>query len=160
MIGSMRTGTRICGEIAGSSPAKPGAETPMMLEILVDRVGVHARPHVAAVVDAVLDEHDDLLGRPDRQFPQHELIHEGKDRGIRADPQRQRQDRHRGEQGSAADSAQGVAQVRQKAGHTPHTRDRGSGYAAPGLFLGGNDPIRPTAPAFSGSVFECIRPAS
>ena len=30
-MGSMRTGTRICGATAGSSPAKPGAETPMIV---------------------------------------------------------------------------------------------------------------------------------
>ena len=63
--------------------------------------------HVAAVVGAALIQHHQLLRIPDRQLPQHDLIHQGEDGGVGADAQGEREDRDRGEQRASADRAQG-----------------------------------------------------
>jgi len=67
---------------------------------------MHSRSHVAAVVRALLKEHDQLFGNGYRQLPQQDLIDQREDRGVGANPQRQRQDRHRREQRAAAKPTQ------------------------------------------------------
>ncbi len=85
--------------------------------VLVDRIGVHPRAHVAAVVAAALVEHDQLVRRLDRQLAQQDLVDQREDRRIGADAERQRQDRHDGKQGAAAEAAQGEAQITQDGIH-------------------------------------------
>ena len=85
----------------------------LLLVVLVDGVGVHPRAHVAAVVRPALVEHHQLLGCPDRQLPQQDLVDQREDRRVRADAQGQRQDRHRREQRAAAQAADRQAEVSQ-----------------------------------------------
>jgi hypothetical protein len=73
-----------------------------LLEILVERIRVHPDPHVAAVVRALLVEHDQLVGVRDRQLPEQDLVDQRKNRGVGANPERQREDGHGGEQRTAA----------------------------------------------------------
>jgi hypothetical protein len=56
--------------------------------------------HVAAVVRALLEQHDQLLGRRNRQLPQQDLIDQREDGGVRADSQSKRQDRDDREEGT------------------------------------------------------------
>ncbi len=56
-----------------------------------------------------------------RQQPQHQLIHQCEDGGIRADAQRERGHRHRREQRTAAQVAQREFDVGQNSGHVNQT---------------------------------------
>ena len=82
-----------------------------LLEVLIHRVRVHPGAGIAAHIRGVLVQHDELVRRADRQLAQDDLIEEGEDRGICADSQRQRQDRHRGEERVPAKAAQRKPQV-------------------------------------------------
>ena len=85
--------------------------------VLVDRVRMHPRPHVAAVVRAVLVEHDQLFGSRDRQLPQQDLVDQREDRRIGPDAERQRQDRHGGKQRTPPQSADRKTEVGRDGGH-------------------------------------------
>ncbi len=64
-------------------------------------------------------EEDELFGIPDRQAPQQHFVDEREDGGIRADPQRDRQERDRSEQRRADEAPQGVAQIASQVSHGP-----------------------------------------
>ena len=68
-------------------------------------------PHVAAVVRPLLVEHHQLIGVGHRQLAQQDLVDQREDRGIRADAERQRQDRDDREQRAAPEPADGKAKV-------------------------------------------------
>ncbi len=53
----------------------------------------------------------------DRQQPQQNLIQEGENRGIRADPQRQSQGRHGHEPGTAPQRANGIFEIASRRVH-------------------------------------------
>jgi hypothetical protein len=88
---------------------------------------MHAIAHIVAIVGAALVQHDELLGVLHRQQPQHQLIHQGEDGGVGADPQCQGKNRHGGEERTPADRAQGKSQVPDEAGHNTYTTERVSG---------------------------------
>ena len=81
------------------------------LEILIDRVGVHARAGIAPHVRGVLVEHYELLRVLDRQLAEHDLVEQRKDGRVGADPESQREDRHSGKQAIAAKAAKRQFQV-------------------------------------------------
>ena len=54
------------------------------------------------LLDALLVEHDQLIGSSDRQLSQQHLVDEREDGGVCADPERQGQDRHNREQRASA----------------------------------------------------------
>ena len=54
-------------------------------------------------------DHYQLLGVADGQQPENELVHQGEDRGIGSDAERQRGDGDQGEKRAAAKVAQGKA---------------------------------------------------
>jgi hypothetical protein len=94
------------------SPAQHfGERFGAFLEILIDGIRVHPRSHVAAVVRALLVELHELVRVRDGQLPQQQLIQQGEDRGIGADAECQRQDRHGREQRTAAQPAQRQAKI-------------------------------------------------
>ena len=82
-----------------------------LLILLVDRVGVHPRAHVAAAVRARLVEHHQLVRVLDRQLAEQDLVDQREDRGVGADAKRERQDRHDREQRAAEQAADGELQV-------------------------------------------------
>ena len=88
-----------------------------LLQILIQRIRVHPRAHVAAHVRAALVEHDQLLGRRDRQLAQQNLVDQREDGRIGTDAEGERQNRHRRKQWTAAKSPDCQAQVGQRAGH-------------------------------------------
>ena len=92
-----------------------GQRLRLLLNVLVERIGVHPRPHVAPHVAALLVEHDQLLGVRDGKLAQQDLVDQREDRRIRADAQGQRQDGDRGEEGAAAKAAHGQAEIGQRA---------------------------------------------
>ena len=65
----------------------------------------------------LLIEHHQLVGRLHRQLAQQDLIDQREDRGVGADPQRQRQDRDGREQRAAAKAAQGEPEVGEDGSH-------------------------------------------
>ena len=69
----------------------------LVAEVLIHRVRDGVGTGVAAVVMALGLQQDELFGVLDRQQFQHELIDEAKNRGVCADPQRQRSHGHNGE---------------------------------------------------------------
>ena len=92
-----------------------GERLGLLLQVLIERIRVHPRAHVAAHVRALLVEHDQLVRARDRQLAQQDLIDEREDGGVGADAERERQDRDGREQGTAAESAERQAQVGQDA---------------------------------------------
>ena len=66
------------------------------------------------VVRALLIQHDQLVGRRDRQLAQQDLVDQREDRGVGADAERQRENRDRREQGAAPKPAQREAQIGQR----------------------------------------------
>ena len=82
-----------------------------LLVLLINRIRVHARAHVAAVVRPLLVEHHQFIGVLHGQPTQQDLIDERVDSGVRADAERQRQDRDDREQRAAAQPAQRHTEV-------------------------------------------------
>src|SRR5207302_9733819 len=66
---------------------------------------------VAAVVAAAHGEQDELLGIPDGQEPQQNLVEKGENSGVRTDAQSKSQDGYGREAGSAGEHAEGVLQI-------------------------------------------------
>jgi hypothetical protein len=86
----------------------------LLLEILVERVGVHPIAHIAAHVGALLEKHDQRLGRHDGQLPQQNLVDQREDGRVRADAERQRHNCDACKEWVAAEPAKRQVQV----GHT------------------------------------------
>ena len=82
-----------------------------LLVLLVDRIGVHARAHVAAAVRARLIQHHQLVRVLHRQLAQQDLVDQREDRGVRADAERERQDRDDRKQRAAKEAADGQLEV-------------------------------------------------
>ena len=97
-------------------------------EIVVDRVRMRARSHVAAIVCTALVEHDEPVRVPDGQKAEHELIHQGENGGVGANAEGERQDGDTGEKWTSADGTQGESHVRQETRHTSYTTEAGAGY--------------------------------
>ena len=91
-----------------------------LLILLINGIGVHPRSHVAAVVCALLVQHHQLVRSRHRQLAQQNLIDQREDRGVGADAQCQRQDRHNGEQRAAEEPAHGKPDVVEGQGHIGH----------------------------------------
>ena len=89
----------------------------LLLELLIHRIRMHPLSHVAAVVRALLVEHDELIRSSDRQLAQDHLIDQREDGRVRADTQRQRQDRDDGEQRAPEQAADSEADVVEGKGH-------------------------------------------
>ncbi len=104
---------------AGYEPAAQdfGQRLRSLLVVLVDRIGVHPGSHVAAVVGALLVEHDQLIWSYDRQLAQQHLVDERENGRICADSEREGQDRDNREQRAAAESPERVAKVGQEGAH-------------------------------------------
>src|SRR5260370_41007815 len=66
---------------------------------------------VAAVVTAHHGEQDELLGILDGEEAKENLVQEGKDGGVGANAESQREDGHGGEARSASEHAEGVLEV-------------------------------------------------
>ena len=94
-----------------------GKRLRLLLEILIDRVRMHAVAHVVSVVGAPLIQHHQLVRLLHRQLAQQNLIKQGENRRIAANPQRHREDRHRGEQRTATKRAQSKSKVQRQIGH-------------------------------------------
>ncbi len=88
-----------------------------LLVVLVDRIGVHPGAHVAAVVRALLIEHDQLIWSCDRQLAQQHLVNERENGRICANSEGERQDGHNREQRAAAESPERKAKVGQQGIH-------------------------------------------
>jgi hypothetical protein len=87
------------------------------LELLIHRIRMHPLSHVAAVVRALLVEHDELIRSSDRKLAQDHLIDQREDGRVRANTQRQRQDRDDGEQGASEQASDSEADVVERKGH-------------------------------------------
>jgi hypothetical protein len=88
-----------------------------LLQVLVDRIGVHPPSHVAAVVDAFLIEHHQLVRGGHGQLPEQDLIDQRENRGVGADSQREREDRDRGEERVPSEAAEREAKIGKYRGH-------------------------------------------
>ena len=66
-----------------------------------------------------------LAGTADGRLPQHERVDEREDRGIRADAEREREDRNECEARASADAAHGIAEVGGTLVEEPHA-ERGA----------------------------------
>jgi hypothetical protein len=73
----------------GNEPAANhfGQRLSPLLIVLIDRIRVHPRSHVVAVVGTLLVEHHQLVGACDRQLAEQQLIDQRENRGICADSQ-------------------------------------------------------------------------
>jgi hypothetical protein len=67
-------------------------------------------------VRTLLVQHAELVGRPDRQLAQQHLVDQREDRRVGANPGRERQNRHAGEEGVAAEATQGVYRIEGRGG--------------------------------------------
>ena len=85
-----------------------------MLEILVQGVGVHSQAVIVAGVRGLLVQHDETAGIFHRQQTHHKLIEDCEDGGVRADSERERQDRDACEQRAPRQCAEGELQVGQE----------------------------------------------
>ena len=72
---------------------------------------------VAAVMVSFAGEPDELVRVLDGEALQQELVDEREDGGVRADAERQREDRYRGEERRLQERAERVAEVLQDSGH-------------------------------------------
>src|SRR4030095_13116081 len=82
-----------------------------LLDVLINRIRMHTRAHVASVVRTRLKEHHQTVRILDRKFAQNNLVHQSKDRGIGANPESERKDRDSGEQRAALKNTQGVTEI-------------------------------------------------
>jgi hypothetical protein len=89
----------------------------LLLEVLIERIRMHPRPHVAPVVVAFLVEHDQLVGLLDRQLSQQHLVDERENGRVGADAKSQGQDRHQREQRAAAQPADREPEIGQNGSH-------------------------------------------
>jgi hypothetical protein len=74
-------------------------------------------------VVALLVQHDELIGVPDRELPQQHLVDQRENGRVGANAQGQRQDRDEREEWAAAQSADGELEVGQNGGHRGVRRD-------------------------------------
>jgi hypothetical protein len=72
---------------------------------------VHAGAGIAAHVRRVLVEHHQLFRILGGQLPQHDLVEQCEDRGVRADAERQREDGDGGKEAIATKAAKRELQV-------------------------------------------------
>lgn len=79
--------------------------------LLVNRIRVHPRAHIAAAVGPLLIKHDQLVRALDRQLAQQNLVDQREDGRVRPNSERQRQDGDNREQGTAEQSADGELEV-------------------------------------------------
>ena len=82
-----------------------------LLVLLVDRIGVHARAHVAAAVRTRLIQHHQFVRVLHRQPAQQDLVDQREDRGVRPDAEREREDRDDREQRASKEAAHGQLEV-------------------------------------------------
>ena len=88
-----------------------------LLQVLVERIGMHPRPGVAPHVGPLLIEHHQLFGSGHRQFPEKNLVDQREDRRICSNSKRQRQDRDGCEERAAAKTADGQTDIGRRGGH-------------------------------------------
>jgi hypothetical protein len=110
--------------VGGPAGEDLGERRRLLLEVHVHRVGVHPIPGVAAVVRAALVDHDQLARLAHRQVAQHDLIDQGEDRRVGADPEGERQDGDDGEEGAATEPAEGIAEIAGQIAHKGHSTGR------------------------------------
>jgi hypothetical protein len=66
-----------------------GERLTALLQVLIERVRVHAGAHVAPAVRSLLVEHDELVGILDRELAEEQLIEQREDGGIGPDAERE-----------------------------------------------------------------------
>ena len=74
----------------------------------------------------ILVQHKELLRIPDWQIPQQQLVHQGEDGGVGANPQGQRESRHGRENRTLTKRAPREAKILDKRLHVPSEDARGS----------------------------------
>ncbi len=89
-----------------------GERRSFLLVVLVDGVGMHAGAHVISVVGAALKEHHQLIRIFYGKLPEHELVHQSKDRGVRADAESKGKNGYGRKEWAAANGSQRESQVR------------------------------------------------
>ena len=94
-----------------------GQRLGLLLEVLIERIRMHPRAHIAAVVTALLVQHHELVRGADGQLAQQNLVDQREDRGIGADAQGERQDRDNREERASAQTTEGQSEVGEDGGH-------------------------------------------
>ena len=95
-----------------------------LLIVLVNRIRMHPRARIAAVVGPFLVEHDELVGVLHRELAKQNLVDQREDGRVCPDSQRQRQDGHGGKQRAPAQAAQCIPQVGKDLSHRAIGRNR------------------------------------
>ena len=90
----------------------------LLLKVLVQRIGVHPRAHVAAHVAGFLMQHHQLIGSSDRELPQEDLVDQRKNRGVGADSERNRGNRHNRKQRTSTEAPDRKLDIGKRGCHT------------------------------------------
>ena len=77
----------------------------------VEEVGLRVRTFLDAVGGIRVPHPDEAVGRGERERVEQHAAHDAEDRGVGADPERQRREGHDGKSGRRAKPAQRVAQI-------------------------------------------------